>query len=223
MALTIREEVLRNSGLLTEEILEEGAFKKALITAAIIAGIGGAVAGGGKLSKDVKQYKSVKDKPVATRYADADAETNKDIQNKEYMLGYGGMDTAYTAKYKNMDYVDSIKSEYNERNNQAILHIYVDNHVVSKNTFNKLGIIEMEIRQALADYVKNLNKEYSGIEDKMNAIKGQDRFRKTPLKVVVHFTTKVPESSKSYNLSKEIQKITGTDSIEYKYDYESKY
>ena len=59
MALTLREEVLKNSGLLTEEILEEGVLKKALITAAIIAGLGGAVVGGGKLSKEVKQYKSV--------------------------------------------------------------------------------------------------------------------------------------------------------------------
>ena len=220
---SLREEVLDKSGLLTEELLEEGFLKKALTIAAIIAGLAGAVIGGGKIAKDVKQYKSVKDTPVATRYEKADTETNKDIQNKEYLLGSGGRDTAYSIKYRNLQYIDSIKSEYNERNHQAILHVYVDNYVTSRNTFNEGGAIETELRQALVDYVRNLKKEYSGIEDKINIIKDKETFDTTPLKVVVHFSTSTDKNSDGYHLSKLIQDITGTSSVEYKYDYKSKY
>lgn len=228
MTFTLREEVLKNSGLLTEEILEEGFFKKALAIATVIAALGGAVVGGGKIAKDVKQYKSIKNTPVATRYEKADTETNKDIHNKEYLLGTGGKDTAYTVKYRNLQYVDEIKSEYNERNHQAILHVYVDNHVLERNTFNQGGRIETELRHALSDYIKNLKKEYSGIEDKINAIKGKERFDTAPLKVVIHFTDAVPTSdrknreeldSDAYHLTEIVRDITGTASVEYQYDY----
>lgn len=225
--MTLREEVLRNSGLLTEEILEEGFFKKALTIAAIIAALGGAAIGGGKLARSVKQYNAVKNTPVATRYEKADVETNKDIHDKEYLLDT----TAYTVKYRNLQYVDEIKSEYNERNHQAILHVYVDNHVLERNTFNQGGRIETELRHALSDYIKNLKKEYSGIEDKINAIKGKERFNTAPLKVVIHFTD-IPTSDRrnieeldndAYNLAEIVRDITGTASVEYQYDYKSKY
>lgn len=221
MTLTLREEVLKNSGLLTEEILEEGALKKALITAAVIAGLGGAVIGGGKLSKEVKQYNSVKDKPIATRYAEADAEVNKDIKDKEYASYTGNNKVSISPKsYNKLKYVKSINSEYNDRNHQAVLNIYVNDA-----SMDELDVrtAENEIKQALGDYVKYLEKNYSGLENRINEIKQKEKFNTVPLKVVIHCTKDGAIYRKFYgsgrNLEDYISACTGSQAIEYKNDY----
>lgn len=217
MTLTLREEVLKNSGILTEEILEEGFLKKAALIATVIAGLAGAAIGGPKIAKEVKQYKNVKDVPVATRYEKADIETNKDIKNKEYFDRLENIKNGI--KYSKLRFVKSIKSDYNDRNNQAVIHINVDNTGFG----NYRDIITSEIEDALNEYVKYLNKEYSSIENTIKAASGEERFDTVPLKVVVHFTQKVdgdkfnPEYGKK-KMVNTIQGITGTSSVEFAFD-----
>lgn len=166
--MTLREEVLKNSGLLTEEVLEEGFFKKAALIATIIAGLAGAAIVGPKTAKEIKQYKNVKDVPVATRYEKAEAETNKDIANKEYLVG---------RMYDKMKFVEKIHADYNDRNNQAV--IYID---MKKDSIHYPSLSINEIKNALTDYTNHLNEYSSKIEDKI----GKTDFDRNPLKVVIN-------------------------------------
>jgi len=176
--MTLREEVLKNSGLLTEEILEEGKFKKALLIAATIATLAGAIFHGPKIAKDVKQYKSVKDVPVATRFEKAEDETNKDIKGKEYLVG---------TMYDKMKFVEKIHADYNERNNRAV--IYID---LADDAYGWSGLVASEIRNALKDYLKHLEEYSSNIEDRF----GNVDFDRDPLKVVIRY---VPDNKHTDN------------------------
>lgn len=182
MALTLREEVLKNSGLLTEEILEEGFFKKALAIAAVVAALGGAAIVGPKVAKDVKQYKSVKDVPVATRYEKINNELQSDIKNKEYEL------TPYTVQ--KLKYVSDFRVKYNDRNNQAIIYIDIPNE-----SFKYPSLVESDLRNLINDYLKYIDKQSSKIEDKISP----EKFNKIPLKVVV--TIELKKDDEFYNSS----------------------
>lgn len=168
MTLTLREEVLKNSGLLTEEILEEGLFKKALTIAATIAMIAGVAIGGIKAGKSIKQYNSVKNVPVAVRYEKVNNELQNDIKNKEYEL------SPYTVQ--KLRYVSDFRAEYNDRNNQAIIYINIPNDALA---FPSL--VKSDLTHLVDDYLGYISKQSSKIEDKISP----DKFNKTPLKVVV--------------------------------------
>ena len=216
MALTLREEVLKNSGLLTEEILEEGFLKKALTIAAIIAALGGAAFVGPKVAKEVKQYNSVKNKPVATRYIDAATETNKNIQSKEYKNSYES--TYNNAVFEKMKFVKSIKSEYNDRNNQSVLHIYIDFPFKGGSLSGEQSRLEDEVKAAFSEYMEYLNKQYSKIEEKID----KTTFNKIPLKVVYHINTsdyvKNHIELDSSRLKSVAKNYTGTNSVEVEFN-----
>ena len=179
MALTLREEVLRNSGLLTEEILEEGFFNKSLAIAAIIAALGGAAIVGPRAAKNIKQYKSVKDVPVATRYEKVNNEIQNDVKNKEYEL------TPYVVQ--KLKYVSDFRVEYNDRNNQAI--IYID---IPWESFCFPSLLESDLNHLVDDYLKYINEQSSKIEDRISPSK----FNKEPLKVVI--TQEIGEDTDYY-------------------------
>lgn len=169
MALTLREEVLKNSGLLTEEILEEGFFKKAAIISTIIAGLAGAAIFGPKVVRDVKQYNKVRNTPVPSRYEKVDDSINKDLKNKEKLV--------YV--FKNLNNVEKIKSEYVAKDNQSIINVYVNNK--NKHYINRE--ITDEIFYALSEYRQRLDDFYSNIEDKISY-----SVNTIPLKVIIHFS-----------------------------------
>lgn len=179
MTLTLREEVLKNSGLLTEEILEEGFFKKALAIAAVVAALGGAAIVGPRAAKSIKQYKSVKDVPVATRYEKVNNEIQNDVKNKEYEL------TPYVVQ--KLRYVSDFRVEYNDRNNQAI--IYID---IPEESFFYPSLLESDLNHLVDDYLKYINEQSSKIEDRVSPSK----FNKEPLKVVI--TKEIGEDSDYY-------------------------
>ncbi len=215
--ITLREEVLKNSGILTEEILEEGFFKKALAIATVIAALGGAAFIGPKVTKEVKQYKNVKDVPVATRYEKADIETNKNIKNKEYENTFKS--SWINKVFEKMKYVKSIKSEYNDRNNQAVLNIYIDFSFEGGDLIEAQDRLKEEITSAFNEYTTYLNNQYSKIEDKI----GKTEFNRTPLKVVYNIS--VSDYIRSYmkkvnvlrtdELRRIAKQYTGTDSVEF--------
>ena len=200
--MTLREEVLKHSGLLTEEILEEGFFKKALTIAAVIAGLAGAAIVGPKVGKEIKQYKSIKDVPVATRYEKVNDEMQNDIQNKEYKL------TSQTVQ--KLKYVKDFNVEYNDRNNQAIIYF-----TIPASAYGYPSLIESDLNHLLDDYLNYINKQSSKIEDRISP----DKFNKTPLKVVV--TREIPEDTFSTAndtgiIRSIINKKLGTDAIDWK-------
>ena len=180
--MTLREEVLKNSGLLTEEILEEGFFKKALAIAAVIAALGSAAIVGPRVAKSIKQYKSVKDVPVATRYEKINNELQSDIKNKEYEL------TPYTVQ--KLKYVSDFRVEYNDRNNQAVIYIDIPNEALKYPS-----LVISDLNNLINDYLKYIDKQSSKIEDKISP----EKFNKTPLKVVV--TREIEKDDEFYNSS----------------------
>jgi len=195
--MTLREEILKQAGLLTEEILEEGRLKRAFAIAAIIAAAAGAAIFGPKAVGEIKQYNRVRNTPVAARYESAADEVNEKIANRKSFI------KALNFREK-LDYVKSIKSEYVAKENQAIIHVYVNNH----NQHYIGSEAEKEIVIALEEYKFLLQDYYSAIEDKISY-----SVNEIPLKVVIHFDEYLLYKNDA-QLKKKISNAIWTDNIE---------
>ena len=195
--MTLREQILKQSGLLTEEILEEGRFKRALAIASIIAAAAGAAIFGPKAVGEIKQYNRVRNTPVAARYENAADEVNEKIANRKSFIQALNF-------HEKLDYVKSIKSEYVAKENQAIIHVYVNNH----NQHYISSEVEKEVIIALKEYKFLLQDYYSAIEDKISY-----SVNEIPLKVIIHFDEYLLYKNNAQFIKK-VSDVIWTDNVE---------
>lgn len=157
--MTLREEVLKYSGVINEEVLEEGKFGKAVALAVMIAAL---AFGGIKGAQTVKDYKIKSSISASTKYDMADYKSSA----SEIRLG--------------------IDTDYSEASKQSILnlHIYcnyalaeIDYYKENSNNNKKIvdNTVEKFVKEyskavsdSLENYIKNLEAQNSKIEKILN-------------------------------------------------------
>ena len=152
--MTLREEILKNSGLLTEEVLEEGKFGKALAIGALIASL---AFGGFKGAQTVKDYKVKSSVSASTKYEIADIKSSA----AESLL--------------------KISTDYSRESKQSILNLDINaNFGLSKaensskdvdiNQYKKIisEYYSSTVLESLNNYVNNLENQNSKLEKTLN-------------------------------------------------------
>ena len=199
---SLREEILDKSGLLTEELLEEGWFKKAAIIALTIALLAGVAIKGPAVARDVKNYSTYQTMSVADKYMDVDNTVNNEIRNKLYTtVDKNGL----VIDYKNAEYLNKVVSNFIQENNQAIIKLNVDLDSIPQ-TPEKSGTdayqyqIDMHVKNAsneilssLNTYVNKLNSFSNKLENVLSKKTAIDKTNKNTLKIEIDVKYNVHE------------------------------
>ena len=151
--MTLREEVLKNAGLLTEEILEEGKFGRAVAVALMIAAL---AFGGVKGAQTVKNYKAATSVSASTKYDYADYKSS----TSQSLL--------------------KISTDYSRESKQSILNlsVYADYGLRNAEDYTSGDLNELHkiidrdylpvVTSSLKSYVENLEAQNSKLEKVLN-------------------------------------------------------
>jgi len=153
--MTLREEVLKNSGLLTEEILEEGKLGRAVAIAAMIAAL---AFSGFKGAQTVKDYKIKSSVSASTKYdiADHKSSTAKSLlkistdYSKNTKLSILNLDV-------NADYGLGVAKKHMDESGKSTVDV---------NDFHKIIVKDYipTVLSSLDNYVKNLESQNNKLE-----------------------------------------------------------